>query len=39
MFRIIDWAGVITRTGTFATDFTALALGPGLMVDSSSLRW
>jgi fibronectin-binding autotransporter adhesin len=37
MFRIIDWAGVITRTGTFATDFTALALGPGLMVDSSSL--
>lgn len=37
MFRLFDWAGLTTRTGTFTEDFSNITLSPGLSIDSSNL--
>ncbi|MBK8094547.1 MAG: autotransporter-associated beta strand repeat-containing protein [Verrucomicrobiaceae bacterium] len=37
IFRIFDWTGLTTRTGTFTEDFTDITLAPGLSIDSSNL--
>ncbi|MFM2168036.1 MAG: hypothetical protein RIS79_2407, partial [Verrucomicrobiota bacterium] len=37
MFRLFDWTGVTTRTGTFTEDFSAITLSPGLNIDTSNL--
>ncbi|MBK8035992.1 MAG: autotransporter-associated beta strand repeat-containing protein [Verrucomicrobiaceae bacterium] len=37
MFRVFDWTGVGTRTGSFTEDFGAITLAPGASIDSSNL--
>lgn len=37
IFRVFDWSGLTTRTGSFTEDYSSLALGPGLTLDSSDL--
>ncbi|MDZ4402886.1 autotransporter-associated beta strand repeat-containing protein [Prosthecobacter sp.] len=37
MFRLFDWTGITTRTGTFTTDFSDINLGSGLSIDTSNL--
>jgi fibronectin-binding autotransporter adhesin len=37
MFRLFDWAGLTTRTGTFTEDFSNITLSPGLNIDTSNL--
>ena len=37
MFKVFDWAGLGTLTGTFATDFSDITLTPGTYIDSSNL--
>lgn len=37
MFRLFDWTGLTTRTGTFTEDFSAITLSPGLNIDTSNL--
>ncbi|MES2598695.1 MAG: autotransporter-associated beta strand repeat-containing protein [Verrucomicrobiota bacterium] len=37
MFRLFDWTGTGTRTGTFTVDGSALNLTPGLSVDTTNL--
>ena len=37
VFKLFDWSGITTRTGTFATDFSAITLAAGTSIDSSSL--
>ncbi len=37
MFRLFDWTGTGTRTGTFTVDESALNLTPGLSVDTTNL--
>ena len=37
MFRLFDWAGLTTRTGTYTEDFSAITLSPGLSIDTSNL--
>ncbi|MBL9185737.1 MAG: autotransporter-associated beta strand repeat-containing protein [Verrucomicrobiaceae bacterium] len=36
-FRLFDWTGIGTRTGTFAIDSTALALSGSLSLDTTNL--
>jgi autotransporter-associated beta strand protein len=37
VFRLFDWTGLTTRTGTFTEDFSAITLSPGLSIDTSNL--
>lgn len=37
VFRIFDWSGLATRSGTFTEDFSAITLAPGTFIDTSNL--
>ena len=37
IFRVFDWTGLGTRTGTFTEDFSAISLAPGTYIDTTNL--
>lgn len=37
VFRLFDWTGLGTRTGTFTEDFSAISLAPGTYIDTTNL--